>query len=58
VEEEAPPALTPEQLAEGEAIVRARFQLHDLSHPFIAELLRLSALREAQRLAYEARRHG
>lgn len=56
--EDDAPALTPDQLAEGEAIVRARFQLNDLAHPFIAQLLRMSAVREAERLAYEARVHG
>lgn len=52
------PELTPAQLAEGEAIVRARFQLHDLRHPLIAELLRLAGRREAVRLAAEARGHA
>ncbi len=52
------PELTPAQLAEGEAIVRARFHLHDLRHPLIAELLRLAGRREAVRLAAEAREHA
>ncbi len=56
--EEAPLELTPEQVAEAEAIVRARFPVADLDHPFVAELLRLAALREARRLALEGRRHG
>ncbi|MBK6421160.1 MAG: hypothetical protein IPI38_05825 [Gemmatimonadetes bacterium] len=56
--EEAPLELTPEQVAEAEAIVRARFPVADLDHPFMAELLRLAALREARRLALEGRRHG
>lgn len=55
---EAPLELTPEQVAEAEAIVRARFPVADLDHPFVAELLRLAALREARRLALEGRRHG
>lgn len=56
--DEGPGALTPEQLAEGEAIVRARFHRHDEGHPLIAALIRLGAVREARRLALEARRHA
>ena len=56
--EEAPLELTPAQVAEAEAIVRARFPAADLEHPFVAELLRLAALREARRQALEGRRRG
>lgn len=55
---EVPLELTPAQVAEAEAIVRARFPAADLEHPFVAELLRLAALREARRLALEGRRRG
>lgn len=56
--EEVPLELTPAQVAEAEAIVRVRFPAADLEHPFVAELLRLAALREARRLALEGRRRG
>jgi hypothetical protein len=49
--------LTPEQLSEGEALVRGRLRETDPAHPFIAELVRLCTVREARRLAQE-RQHG
>ena len=53
----ADPPLTPEQLSEGEGLVRARLRETDAAHPFIAELVRLCTGREARRLAQE-RQHG
>ena len=49
--------LSPEQLAEGETLVRARLRGAGGSHPLLAELIRICAAREARRLAQE-RRHG
>jgi hypothetical protein len=47
--------LTPGQLAEGEALVRARLRDTDPAHPLIIELVRRCAEREARRLAEERR---
>jgi hypothetical protein len=49
--------LSPEQLAEGEALVLARLRETDPAHPLIVELVRWCAEREARRLAAE-RQHG
>ncbi len=51
---EAAPAelpLTPEQLAQGEEVVRNRLRDDKAAHPLMAELIRLCTLREARRLA-------
>ncbi len=43
--------LTPEQLAQGEAVVLSRLRADNASHPLMAELIRICTQREARRLA-------
>ena len=50
-DEEAP--LDPEVLEEARRIQKERFQLNDLTHPFIGVLFELSSEREARRLTRE-----
>ncbi len=58
--ESGPPELviTPEELAQAEALVSARLAHNDLTHPMIATLFRICTEREARRLALLRHRHA
>jgi hypothetical protein len=43
--------LTPEQLAQGEAVVNGRLRSGNDPHPLMVELIRLCTVREARRIA-------
>lgn len=50
--------LSAEHLAQGEAVVLNRLRETDPAHPFVAELVRLCAIREGRRLALGASHGG
>jgi hypothetical protein len=54
-EEPPAPRISPELLAQAEALIRPRFRNNDPAHPLIAVLIVTCTLREARRLAETAR---